>query len=378
MATSRATGAWIRVTVGSPARRSQFRAASGVRRTARSGHEHGHDRQPEPARAGEPRRARRRRCCRARTGRGSARSPSRPWSSATARTAAATAVPACSISRPPGTPECLGPAIGAGHRLGRHRGADPSSAPSAGRARAASPRAASGSSAGQRLGGGSLRGRVHAASVAHSPDERPGPDGAGRRWRRRLRGRAARRPEPVERQPRASGSPGASSRRPSPLHRPEGGPDGRSVVLAERAVEARPRPARRPHAVDRRSGRAASGSCARTGPSLAPAPASRRPAPAADAVDRPRRRRRARPTRRRRRPGTGREPDRPRSVARAAGRRWTRDPSARASSRPARSVRASASASAWRSCGGTPAAGPPATRPSTRRTFVSTAPTGRP
>ena len=102
IATSRATGAWIRVTPSTPSRRFQFRSASGVpgrssaaTRTAITAVPHPASTRaatnPSPPLLPGP--------ARIRTG-----LSSRPLNATSARAAAATAVPACSMSFSPGMP----------------------------------------------------------------------------------------------------------------------------------------------------------------------------------------------------------------------------------------------------------------------------------
>ncbi len=94
----------IRATRGSRSSRSQFRTASARRWLAAARDEHDRDTPHRRSRGSAPRRTRRRRCCRDRRGSGSGPCFHRSVASAMALTAAATATPACSMSRCPGTP----------------------------------------------------------------------------------------------------------------------------------------------------------------------------------------------------------------------------------------------------------------------------------
>ena len=115
IATSRATGAWIRVTPSRPSRRFQLRSASGVpgrssaaTRTAITGVPHPASTRaatnPSPPLLPGP--------ARIRTG-----LSSRPLNATRARAAAATAVPACSMRVSPGVPSACALRSAPGHRL---------------------------------------------------------------------------------------------------------------------------------------------------------------------------------------------------------------------------------------------------------------------
>ena len=141
------------------------------------------DRRARARPGGVRRQGRHRRCCRGRTGSTIGPRPQRPVSMARARAAAATAVPACSISRRPGS-RAPGPAgrrrsSPAGHR--RPGGRAP---PSGGAARAGPARRSSGSSAGS---GGAASGVDGVGSDGHRSRsvaevrEWPVPPGSDRR-----------------------------------------------------------------------------------------------------------------------------------------------------------------------------------------------------